>query len=181
MRESRLVRITGTAVVVALLATLVVWSLPATMAGASATFSPRLTSASRTAQIEADDGSAPYTLRRSSAKRVTRIEPVVAPSGTGSSGGGLSKSGSSRSSGSELARAQSLLAAQVRRHPILKGTTVSFGNARGYQAIAYYTSGRIVISPSHSASLERIISHEVWHIIDWRDNGKIDWGENVPH
>ena len=57
---------------------------------------------------------------------------------------------------------------------------MSFGNARGYQAIAYYTSGRIVISRSHKASLSRIINHEIWHIIDYRDNGKIDWGEHVP-
>jgi hypothetical protein len=20
----------------------------------------------------------------------------------------------------------------------------------------------------------------VWHVIDWRDNGRIDWGESVP-
>jgi predicted SprT family Zn-dependent metalloprotease len=63
---------------------------------------------------------------------------------------------------------------------VLAGATVSFGDARGYQAICYYKSGRIVISPSHTASLERIIGHEIWHIIDWRDNGRIDWGENVP-
>jgi hypothetical protein len=24
------------------------------------------------------------------------------------------------------------------------------------------------------------MAHEIWHIIDWRDNGRIDWGENVP-
>lgn len=82
--------------------------------------------------------------------------------------------------GSELSQARSILAGLIAKHPILKGTTVSFGDARGYQAIALYTSGRIIISPSHTASLSRILNHEVWHIIDWRDNGKIDWGENVP-
>ena len=51
---------------------------------------------------------------------------------------------------------------------------------QGRQAIAYYKSGRIVISPSHTASLSRILNHEVWHIIDYRDNGVIDWGENIP-
>jgi len=57
---------------------------------------------------------------------------------------------------------------------------VTMGNASGYQAVAYYTSGRIVISPKHTASLQRILSHEIWHIIDWRDNGRIDWRESVP-
>lgn len=80
----------------------------------------------------------------------------------------------------ELSEARSLLAAQIRKHPILAGATVSFGDARGYQAVSYYKSGRIVISKSHTASLSRIINHEIWHIIDWRDNGVIDWGENVP-
>lgn len=79
-----------------------------------------------------------------------------------------------------LARAQVLLAAEIARHPILRGTTVRFGYAQGYQAISYYRSGQIIVSPTHTASLERIMAHEVWHIIDWRDNGRIDWGENVP-
>ncbi len=57
---------------------------------------------------------------------------------------------------------------------------MSFGDTKGYQAICYYKSGRIVINPNHTASLSRILNHEVWHIIDWRDNGRIDWGENVP-
>ena len=62
----------------------------------------------------------------------------------------------------------------------LGGVTVSIGNARGYQAVSYYQSGRIVISPTHRASLQRILSHEIWHIIDWRDNGRIDWRESIP-
>jgi len=69
-------------------------------------------------------------------------------------------------SGDELSEARSILSGLVAQHPILSGTTVSFG--------------RIIISPSHTASLSRILNHEVWHIIDWRDNGSIDWGENVP-
>ena len=93
--------------------------------------------------------------------------------------GGTASSGGS-SSGGSVSRARSILAGYVARYPILQGSTVSFGDARGYQAICYYKSGRIVISPSHTVSLERILAHEVWHIIDWRDNGRIDWGENVP-
>ncbi len=84
------------------------------------------------------------------------------------------------SSTSSLARARAILTDRIARFPILRGTTVEFGDARGYQAIALYKSGRIIISPTHTASLERIIDHEIWHIIDWRDNGSIDWGENVP-
>lgn len=50
----------------------------------------------------------------------------------------------------------------------------------GYQAVAYHTQGRIVVNPEHIASIEDILAHEVWHVIDWRDNGRIDWAENVP-
>jgi hypothetical protein len=72
------------------------------------------------------------------------------------------------------------LARYISKYPILAGSTVTFGDAKGYQAICYYQSGRIVISPTHTSSLERIIAHEVGHILDWRDNGVIDWGENIP-
>jgi hypothetical protein len=84
------------------------------------------------------------------------------------------------STASKLSQAKSILASYISKYPILKGTTVEFGDAKGYQAIAYYKSGRIVISPTHRSSLSAIIGHEIWHIIDWRDNGKIDWGEKVP-
>jgi hypothetical protein len=81
----------------------------------------------------------------------------------------------------DAARAKAILASLKARYPrYLSGVTVSMGNASGYQAVAYYTSGRIVISPKHKASLERILDHEIWHIIDWRDNGRIDWREKVP-
>lgn len=80
----------------------------------------------------------------------------------------------------DAARAKAILAGLIAKYPILQGTTVTMGDARGYQAIALYKSGRIIISPTHTATLERILNHEVWHIIDWRDNGRIDWGEQVP-
>jgi hypothetical protein len=83
--------------------------------------------------------------------------------------------------GTESQQAQAILNSLKAQYPrYLSGVTVSIGNASGYQAVAYYTSGRIVISPSHKASLSRILNHEVWHIIDWRDNGRIDWRESVP-
>ncbi len=81
---------------------------------------------------------------------------------------------------SQTDRAQVILAGLIAKYPILRGTTVTFGDTRGYQAIAYYQSGRIIISRTHTASLERILNHEIWHIIDYRDNGTINWGENVP-
>jgi hypothetical protein len=63
----------------------------------------------------------------------------------------------------------------------LDGVTVVLGaTPRGEQAVAYYTEGRIVISRSHSVGIEKILAHEIWHVIDWRDNGRIDWHENLP-
>ena len=82
---------------------------------------------------------------------------------------------------SELAQAKSILAGLIARYPILQGSTVSFGTTpNNYQAVCYYKTGKILISSSHTVSLSTILNHEVWHIIDWRDNGVIDWGENVP-
>lgn len=83
--------------------------------------------------------------------------------------------------GSELSQARSILAGLIARYPIIKGATVSMGpTPNDYQAVCYYKTARIVVNPDHTASLTRILDHEVWHIIDWRDNGRIDWGENVP-
>ncbi len=80
-----------------------------------------------------------------------------------------------------IAEARAILARYVSTYPILQGTSVEFGDTRGNpQAIVYYKSARIIINPNHTVSLERIIAHEIWHIIDWRDNGQINWGENVP-
>ena len=63
----------------------------------------------------------------------------------------------------------------------LDGVTVEMGTTpNGEQAAAYYTSGRIVIDRNHRATIEEILAHEIWHVIDWRDNGRLDWGEDVP-
>jgi hypothetical protein len=97
-----------------------------------------------------------------------------APTGTAAAPAPAPKPATSQAS------AQSILNRYIAKYPILKGATVSYGDAKGHQAICYYKSGRIVISSSHTRSLETIIAHEIWHIIDWRDNGVIDWGENVP-
>lgn len=80
-----------------------------------------------------------------------------------------------------LSRARAILSARIATYPILRGATVEIGDTKGNgQAICYYKSGRIVINANHTASLERIIDHEIWHIIDWRDDGQINWGESVP-
>lgn len=112
--------------------------------------------------------------RRRAALRRAR---AAAAAYTGTTGTATTASTTSISDGE---RAQQLLTALIAQHPILAGATVEMGNAQGYQAISYFQTGRIVISPTHTASIDRIMNHEIWHIIDWRDNGRIDWGENVP-
>lgn len=102
-------------------------------------------------------------------------EPVVRPARTT-----RSVAAAPAESGDELAQAQSLLAGYSAQYPILAGSSVSFGDAKGQQAISYPVSGRIVISPMHTRSISAIITHEIWHIIDYRDNGVLDWGENIP-
>lgn len=54
----------------------------------------------------------------------------------------------------------------------LEGVSLSFGETYGYEAISYYKSGHIVISPTHTYSLSTLIAHEVNHIIAWRQSGK---------
>lgn len=126
------------------------------------------------------------------ARSATVIQTVAAPrttSGTRSTSGvratatptsSTTQAASTSAPAPSKADAQAILNRYIAKYPILKGATVSYGDAKGYQAICYYKSGRIVISPTHTRSLETIIGHEIWHIIDWRDNGVIDWGENVP-
>jgi hypothetical protein len=81
----------------------------------------------------------------------------------------------------EAALAQTILDGLKAQYPrYLSGATVTMGDAMGYQAISYYTSGRIVVSPTHTATLSRIMNHEIWHIIDWQDDGAINWGEAIP-
>jgi hypothetical protein len=133
----------------------------------------------------AAEAQAAYTTPVVKAKApLPKPKPVVKPAprtvrttSSGSSGTAAKPA----SSGSSLSRAQSILAARIAMYPILRGATVQFGDTKGNpQGICYYKSGRIVINPNHTRSLEVIINHEIWHIIDWRDNGRIDWGESVP-
>ncbi len=137
----------------------------------SAGFDPALEPASRPAAVVAVPDSPQYVPAATPKRTARRVQ---------SSRASLSAASGTAATDSKLRRAKAILARQVARYPILRGTTVEIGDAKGYQAISYYKSGRIVISPSHRASLERIIAHEIWHIIDWRHNNRIDWGENIP-
>jgi hypothetical protein len=66
-------------------------------------------------------------------------------------------------------------------HLHLDDVTVIIGiTPNGEEAIAYYTEGEIVIDREHTVDIDTILQHEIWHIIDWRDNGRLDWGENLP-
>ena len=80
----------------------------------------------------------------------------------------------------DLATAEAVLASLQAKYQYLDGVTVTIGaTPNNYQAVSYMGRGLIVISPSHTASISTIMSHEIWHIIDYRDNGTIDWGERV--
>jgi hypothetical protein len=179
-------RFAATTMVAAITLTIVAAVVPNVVTAQAAATSPvfrsqlaESTAASKLAASTEQPLAANLTAR---ARTATTIQPVVATRTTTrrvttSTG---TTAAAPAPSGDELAQAQSILAGYIAKYPILAGSSVTIGDASGYQAVAYYKSGRIVISATHTASLSRIIGHEIWHIIDWRDNGVIDWGENVP-
>jgi len=78
-------------------------------------------------------------------------------------------------------QAQAILGELQAKYRLLDGVTVSIAaTPADEQAIAYYQDGEIVVSPDRSATIQRILAHEIWHVIDWRDNGRLDWGEDLP-
>jgi hypothetical protein len=110
-------------------------------------------------------------IKTAAVKTTAKVTAVKAAAKVASAGAGAS----------DLDTARAVLASLKAKYRYLDGVTVTVGNTPGgYQAVSYYTKGAIVLSPSHTASVERIMKHEIWHIIDWRDNGKIDWRESVP-
>lgn len=180
--RARKVRFTATTIVAAITLTIIAAVVPNVVTAEAAATSPVFRSqladsmaASKLAASTEQPLSANFTAK---ARTATTIQPVVTTRSTTRSTG--STAAAPAPAGDELAQAQSILAGYIAKYPILSGSSVSIGDASGYQAVAYYKSGRIVISATHTASLTRIIGHEIWHIIDWRDNGVIDWGENVP-
>ncbi len=81
----------------------------------------------------------------------------------------------------DLQQAKRVLAKLQKRYRYLDGITLRIDpTPQDRQAVAYYTDGEIVISPDHVATIDKILAHEVWHVIDWRDNGHLDWGEDLP-
>ena len=87
----------------------------------------------------------------------------------------------SRSSTQRRVSHRSSSATSPNKYRYLDGVTVSLGQTpNGEEAVAYYTIGQILIDSDHTVTTQKILSHEIWHVIDWRDNGKIDWGEDLP-
>jgi len=175
----RLIRLATAAAVVAITASLAAAIVPGVVAEAStgtATFNSRL---AMSVDVEKF---ATLAVGPISATTHARTETYIAPPAPAAPPARTSRpsGGSATAAVPGSGDLQSILNGYIAKYPILAGATASYGDAKGYQAIAYYKSGRIVVSPTHNASLQRIIGHEIWHIIDWRDNGVIDWGENVP-
>jgi hypothetical protein len=109
---------------------------------------------------------------RASAAMVSPVAPAGSNSGA---------AGTQNSAAADAREANQLLGELNSRYRHLDGVTVSIGTTpRGEQAVAYYTEARIVISSVHTVSVEKILDHEIWHVIDWRDNGRLDWQENLP-
>jgi len=78
-------------------------------------------------------------------------------------------------------RAQVVLKGLAETYKDLDNVTVSMGaTPKGEEAVSYYTVDQILIDKDHTVSIEKILAHEVWHIIDWHDNGRLDWGEDLP-
>lgn len=185
--RSRALRFAATSIAAALTLTLVAGILPGAVAADAATrtsvFTSKIVATTTTTKLTATTEQPLSTSFTARARTQTTLAPVTTTRTTArtvSTGSSTAAAPAAAPAGNELAEAQAILAGLIAQYPILAGTTVSIGDANGYQAIAYYKSGRIVISPTHTASLSRILNHEVWHVIDWRDNGVIDWGENVP-
>jgi len=81
----------------------------------------------------------------------------------------------------DAARAAEVLEGLAAEYRNLDGVTVVMGETpKGEEAVSYYTVGEIVIDRDHTVSIEKILAHEIWHVIDWRDNGRLDWGEDLP-
>ena len=198
MKELAVRRLPLALVAVAIAAGAAIWILTVVPAGATAAFDPRLTAGDASGPKVEAAASAPYTaqaapkrvallkakLTSKASKPYSKAQTAEKPRTKSTAKKSTAKKSTAKStkssSESDLAAAKRLLRSYTKKYPILKGSTVSIGNARGHQAICYYQSGRIVISPKRKASIKAIMAHEIWHIIDWRDNGRIDWGESIP-
>ncbi len=89
------------------------------------------------------------------------------------------RSGEAKAVQGKLAQAQQILDIQIRKNSILKGTSIYIRDCpNSWQGCAFYELGIIWIDPDHKASLEQIIIHECNHIIDWREDGDIDYDDS---
>lgn len=78
----------------------------------------------------------------------------------------------------EQKKAEKILAAYIAKYPILKGVKIYIKDCpNNWQGCAYYTKGIILIDPDHTAPLEKIIAHEIKHILDWRTDRDIDYND----
>ncbi|MFA5867020.1 MAG: hypothetical protein WC891_03530 [Actinomycetota bacterium] len=96
-------------------------------------------------------------------------QAAVGGGGNSSSGGGATYAAAASNNEGE---AWAILSDLIAQYPILQGASVAFGDAQGYEAISYYKSGYIVISPTHTYSLSTLIYHEAMHIINYRQSGQ---------
>lgn len=168
---------------VALATSMLVGAAPASAAQATGAngFASSLAKAAPVAKFTVTAPAADAAMTTSATMASAPVKALATATTTTVKAASTTTTGATKRSGSdEAAQARAILAGLIAKYPILQGTTVTFGDARGYQAIALYKSGRIIINPAHTATLSRILDHEVWHVIDWRDNGVIDWGENIP-
>ncbi len=122
---------------------------------------------------------------RSGAAPQAARSPHTPPASTGNgprhSSSARSLSATEAALQAETKRANELLGNLAKTYRYLDGTTVRMGvTPENKEAVAYYEDKEIVVSPTHTVLLDEILAHEVWHVIDWRDNGRIDWGEDLP-
>lgn len=79
---------------------------------------------------------------------------------------------------SEQDEANAILAGLIAQYPLLQGSVVYIQETpNGWEGAAYYKSGVILVNPNHTYSLYEIIYHEAMHILDWREDGKIDYND----
>lgn len=78
----------------------------------------------------------------------------------------------------EQRRAEQILSYYIKKYPILAGVKIYVRDCpNNWEGCAYYTKGIILVDPDHKHTLEEIIAHEVRHIIDWREDNKIDYND----
>lgn len=112
-----------------------------------------------------------------SAAKMVAPAPSVAPSATPESATGPNV----RRETDDERLANQTLVSLAKKYQHLDGVTVQVAKTpKGEQAVAYYTKGQIVVNTAHTVGIQQILAHEVWHVIDWRDNGRLDWGEDLP-